>query len=121
MRKNIQLHDTFILFLCGATTMIPSSLSSERNDGGTRKHKRKRKRRIQPERSLQILDGHPGIMELIGDHVGLIRGKEMRLLKEFNEAVIKYNNTNQFCSSDNDEEQNSDSNSSYDDDDNNND
>merc|ERR1712238_266855 len=102
MRKNIQLHDTFILFLCGATTMIPSSLSSERNDGGTRKHKRKRKRRIQPERSLQILDGHPGIMELIGDHVGLIRGKEIRMLKEFNELIIEHTTDENSSDDDND-------------------
>ena len=57
MRENMQLYDTFILLLCGATTMITSS--SKTNDG----------------RSLQILDGHPGIMELIGNYVGLLRGK----------------------------------------------
>ena len=54
MRGNIQLYDTFILLLCGATTMIISSSSLS---------------------SLKILDGHPGIMEFIGDCVGLIRGK----------------------------------------------
>eukprot|EP00751_Fragilariopsis_kerguelensis_P005672 CAMPEP_0170792294 /NCGR_PEP_ID=MMETSP0733-20121128/21788_1 /TAXON_ID=186038 /ORGANISM="Fragilariopsis kerguelensis, Strain L26-C5" /LENGTH=292 /DNA_ID=CAMNT_0011140655 /DNA_START=157 /DNA_END=1035 /DNA_ORIENTATION=+ len=76
MREYIQLHDTFIQFLCGATTTMI-----------TRKRKRKR------ERSLQILDGHPGIMELIGECLGLIRGKEIRMLQEFNELVIKYNNS----------------------------
>eukprot|EP00751_Fragilariopsis_kerguelensis_P027906 CAMPEP_0170861982 /NCGR_PEP_ID=MMETSP0734-20130129/18641_1 /TAXON_ID=186038 /ORGANISM="Fragilariopsis kerguelensis, Strain L26-C5" /LENGTH=50 /DNA_ID=CAMNT_0011236373 /DNA_START=97 /DNA_END=246 /DNA_ORIENTATION=+ len=37
------------------------------------------------ERSLQLLGGQPGIMELIGEYVGLIRGKEFRMLEEFNE------------------------------------
>mmetsp|Transcript_47316 Transcript_47316/g.52724 ORF Transcript_47316/g.52724 Transcript_47316/m.52724 type:complete len:105 (+) Transcript_47316:129-443(+) len=97
---NIQLHDTFILFLCGTTTMIASSLSSsEPDDGGTRKRKRKQKqtrqRKRHPKRALQILDSHPGIMELIGDFVGVIRGKEFRMVTEFNESVIAYNNTYQ--------------------------
>jgi len=104
MRKNIQLHDTFILFLCGATTMITSSSSSlsEPDDGGTRKRKRKQKqtrqRKRHPKRALQILDSHPGIMELIGDFVGVIRGKEFRMLQEFNELVIEYNNTDESSS-----------------------
>jgi len=96
MRENIQLHDTFILFLCGAATMIATSLSSvESSDGGTRTHKRQRK--IHPERSLQILACHPGIMELIGNCLGLIRGKEFRMLQEFNELVIAYNNSSGSC------------------------
>ena len=65
MRENIQLYDTFILFLCGAAT----------------------------ERSLQILDGNPGIMEVIGDYIGLIQGKEIRMLKEFNELVFEHIDT----------------------------
>ena len=90
MRESIQLHDRFILFLCGATTMITlASSSSEPSDCGTCKHKRKRK--IHPEQSLQILDSHPGIMELIGNYVGLKRGKEFRMLKEFNELIIGFN------------------------------
>ena len=61
MRENIQLYDTFILFLCGAATT----------------YKRK-------------MHGYPGIMETIGDYLGLIRGKEIRMLKEFNELVSEY-------------------------------
>merc|ERR1712194_535509 len=72
MRENVELHDTFIQFLCGA-----------------------RKQTIHRQRSLQILDGHPGIMEWIGDYVGLIRGKEFRMLEEFNELAIEYNNTDE--------------------------
>jgi len=89
MRENIQLHDTFILFLCGAATItITTSSSSKFSDGDIRKYTRKRK--IHPERALQILDGHPGIMELIGEYVGVIRGKEFRMLQEFNKLVIEY-------------------------------
>ena len=110
MRENIQLHDTFLQFLCGAKTiMITSSSSSslsEPNDDGTRQCKRKRQ--IHQERSLQILDNHPGIMELIGDYVGLIRGKEIRMLKEFNELVIEYNNKYQSSSDDDDEDDDDD-------------
>ena len=84
MRETIQLDDTFILFMCGAT-------SSELSGVNTRQ--RKRKRKMNPERSLQILDGHPGIMELIGNYAGFIRGKEFRMLQEFNTLVIQYNNT----------------------------
>ena len=105
MRENIQLHGTFILLLCGATTMITSSSSSsssELNDGGTRKHKRSRKRHPE-ERALQILDGHPGIMELIGDYVGLLRGKEIRRLQEFNELVQDYNYVYEISNVDDDD------------------
>mmetsp|Transcript_48509 Transcript_48509/g.54039 ORF Transcript_48509/g.54039 Transcript_48509/m.54039 type:complete len:110 (+) Transcript_48509:2-331(+) len=99
MRKNIQLHDTFILFLCGAATItMTTSSSSKFSDGDIRKYTRKRK--IHRERSLQILDGHPGIMELIGEYVGLIRGKEFRMLEEFNELVIGYENTDESSSDD---------------------
>ena len=96
MRENIQLHDTFILFLWGATTITTSSSSSlsEPSDGGTRKCKRQRKIHPEPKRSLQILDGHPGIMELIGEYTGFIRGKEFRMLQEFNELDIEYITTN---------------------------
>ena len=45
------------------------------------------------ERSLQILDGVPGIMEVIGDYMGLIQGKEIRMLKEFNELVFEHIDT----------------------------
>mmetsp|Transcript_55059 Transcript_55059/g.59666 ORF Transcript_55059/g.59666 Transcript_55059/m.59666 type:complete len:123 (+) Transcript_55059:196-564(+) len=96
MRENMQLHDTFILFLCGAATItITTSSSSKFSDGDIRKYTRKRKihtrkRKIHRERSLQILDGHPGIMEVIGNYVGVIRGKELRMLQEFNELVIEY-------------------------------
>jgi len=75
MRKNMQLHDTFMLLLCGA-----------------------RNQTIHRQRSLQILDGHPGIMEWIGDYAGLLRGKEFRMLEEFNELVIEYNNTDESSS-----------------------
>mmetsp|Transcript_11688 Transcript_11688/g.11398 ORF Transcript_11688/g.11398 Transcript_11688/m.11398 type:complete len:129 (-) Transcript_11688:9-395(-) len=89
MRECIQLHDTFILFLCGAATItITTSSSSKFSDGDIRKYTRKRK--IHPERALQILDGHPGIMEVIGEYVGVIRGKEFRMLQEFDELVIEY-------------------------------
>ena len=118
-RENIQLYHTFILFLCGATTMITSSFSSEPNDGAT--PKRKRKRKIHSERSLQILDGHPGIMELIGDCVGVIRGNEFRMLKAFNELVIEYNNTYQSSSSDDDDDDDDDDSESTSDDDGDND
>mmetsp|Transcript_5436 Transcript_5436/g.5246 ORF Transcript_5436/g.5246 Transcript_5436/m.5246 type:complete len:113 (+) Transcript_5436:1-339(+) len=47
------------------------------------------------ERSLQILGGQPGIMELIGFYIDLLRGKEFRMLEEFNELVIEYNNTDE--------------------------
>jgi len=120
MRENIQLRGTFLLILCGATTMNTSSSSSSSssssgsNEGGTRKHKCTQK--IHREQSLQILDGHPGIMELIGDYVGLIRGKEFRMLTEFNESVIAYNNTYQ-SSSDNDDDVDDDDESSSDNDD----
>jgi len=67
MRENIQLYDNFMLLLCGAVS-------------------------VHRQRSLQILHGHPGIMEVIGDYVGLIRGKELRMLQEFNESVIEYIN-----------------------------
>mmetsp|Transcript_5438 Transcript_5438/g.5248 ORF Transcript_5438/g.5248 Transcript_5438/m.5248 type:complete len:147 (+) Transcript_5438:224-664(+) len=94
MRENIQFHDTFMLFLCGASNMIvSSSSSSELNVGGT--CTRKRKRKIHRQRSLQILGSQPGINELIGDYVGLLRGKEFRMLEEFNELVIEYNNTDE--------------------------
>jgi hypothetical protein len=86
MRENIQLYDTFILFLCGAATI---AITATPRDGGTCKRKHKFKR----ERSLQILDGVPGIMELIGDYIGLIRGKESRMLKEFNELVFEHIDT----------------------------
>jgi len=88
IRENMQLHDTFILFLCGATTMIATSTSS------TEPHH---------ERSLQILGGQPGIMELLGDYIGLLRGKEFRMLEEFNELVIEYNNTDESSSDGNDD------------------
>mmetsp|Transcript_55057 Transcript_55057/g.59663 ORF Transcript_55057/g.59663 Transcript_55057/m.59663 type:complete len:125 (+) Transcript_55057:196-570(+) len=103
MRENMQLHDTFILFLCGAATItITTSSSSKFSDGDIRKYTRKRK--IHPERSLQILDGHPGIMEVIGEYVGVIRGKEFRMLQEFNELVIEYNRdeSNRYDSGDDD-------------------
>merc|ERR1719491_2113501 len=74
-RENIQYHDTFMLLLCGA-----------------------RKRMRHPERALQILDGHPGIMEVIGEYVGVIRGKEFRMLQEFNESVIEYITTEESSS-----------------------
>ena len=80
-----------------------SSSSSKPSDGGTRKHN-KRKRKIYQERSLQILDGYPGIMELIGDYVGLIRGKEIRMLQEFNQLVIVYMNTDDNSSDDDNSE-----------------
>jgi len=67
MRENIQLYDNFMLLLGGAIS-------------------------VHRQRSLQILHGHPGIMEVIGDYVGLIRGKELRMLQEFNELVIEYIN-----------------------------
>ena len=82
MRENIQFHDTFILLLCGAATMIATSSSQ------SYRRSRRCKRPLHHQRPLQILHGHPGIMELIGDCVGLIRGKELRMLKEFNELVI---------------------------------
>ena len=105
MRENIQLHDTFILFLCGTATMNSTALSLlEPSNGSTRKQKRKRK--IHPERALQILDGHPGIMELIGEYVGVIRGKEFWMLQEFNELVIKYFRTDNSRSSDDDHNDN---------------
>jgi len=97
MRECIQLHHTFILFLCGAATItMTTSSSSKFSDGDIRKYTRKRK--IHPERSLQILDGQPGIMELIGEYVGLIQGKEFRMIEEFNELVIEYNNTEESSS-----------------------
>ena len=91
MREYIQLHATFILFLFGVTTIIATSTSSSEPSDGT--HKREQK--MHQERSLQILVSQPGIMELIGDYVGLIQGKEFRMLQEFNELVIEYNNTHQ--------------------------
>ena len=84
--------------------MITSSSSSEHSDGTIRTCKRKQKRHPE-ERALQILDGHPGIMELIGNYVGVIRGKELRMLTEFHELVIEYLNTDDSsssCSSDDD-------------------
>ena len=75
MREYMQLHDTFILFLCAAATMNATTSESESSDSTRRKRK---------------FDSYPGIMELIGDYVGLIRGKEIRMLKEFNELVIEY-------------------------------
>ena len=101
MRENIQLHDTFILFLCGAAAITSTTSSSSKySDGDIRKYTRKRKIHQDQERSLQILDGHPGIMELIGDYVGVIRGKELRMLQEFNDLVIEYHNTYQSSPSD---------------------
>eukprot|EP00751_Fragilariopsis_kerguelensis_P037874 CAMPEP_0170939630 /NCGR_PEP_ID=MMETSP0735-20130129/22083_1 /TAXON_ID=186038 /ORGANISM="Fragilariopsis kerguelensis, Strain L26-C5" /LENGTH=80 /DNA_ID=CAMNT_0011345117 /DNA_START=29 /DNA_END=271 /DNA_ORIENTATION=+ len=69
-----------------------SSSSAEPDDGGTRKRKQKhtRERKRHRERSLQILDGHPGVMEVIGSYVGVIRGKEFRMLQEFNELVMEH-------------------------------
>mmetsp|Transcript_5432 Transcript_5432/g.5242 ORF Transcript_5432/g.5242 Transcript_5432/m.5242 type:complete len:91 (+) Transcript_5432:1-273(+) len=55
------------------------------------------------ERSLQILGGQPGIMELIGFYIDLLRGKEFRMLEEFNELVIEYNNTDESSSDGNDD------------------
>ena len=118
-REHIQLQNTCLLLLCGTTIMSATSLSlslasslslslSEPTDVGTPKHKR--------ERSLQILDGHPGIMELIGDCVGLIRGNEFRMLQEFNELVIEYNNTSQSSSDDDDDDDDDHSESTSDDD-----
>jgi len=111
-RKNIQLYDTFILFLCGASIISLSSEASD--DGGTRTHKREQK--IPPERSLQILDGHPGMMELIGNYVGVIRGQEIRRLQEFNELVIEYSNTGDSSSSSSDDDDDDDSDNSEDED-----
>jgi len=96
MRENIQLYDTFVLFLCGAANRIATS-SLVSKDGGTRK----RKRKPYQERSLQILDGHPGITEMIGEYVGVIRGKEFRMLKEFNELAIEHT-TDESSSNDDD-------------------
>ena len=63
-----------------------STLSEPRTDGSTRKQCRK----IQQERrSLQILDGHLGILELIRDYVGLFRGKKFRTLHDFNDLLIE--------------------------------
>ena len=92
MRENIQLHDTFIQFLCGVITMTATT-STLRTISG-RGRKRQLKQMTHQEQSLQIIDGHPGVMELIGDYVGLIRGKEIRMLQEFNELIIEYTNKN---------------------------
>ena len=94
--------------------------SSSESSGGT---PLRRTQTMYQQRSLQILDGHSGIMELIGDYVGLIRGKELRMLNEFNELVIECTNSyysrsddDDKCSSDDDEENSSDDDDDDDDD-----
>ena len=96
MREHIQLYDTFLVFFCGVTTLITTStlLLSEPCESGTRT----RKRKTHPEQALQLLNGHPGMMELIGDYLGVIRGKELRMLQEFNDLVIDYYKTPQSSS-----------------------
>lgn len=38
--------------------------------------------------ALQLLNGLPGIMELIGNFVGLIYGTKIRILQEFHHLVV---------------------------------
>mmetsp|Transcript_31395 Transcript_31395/g.35130 ORF Transcript_31395/g.35130 Transcript_31395/m.35130 type:complete len:82 (-) Transcript_31395:82-327(-) len=71
-----------------------ATTSSLESSGGTQK--------VHRERALQTLDGHPGIMELIGAYVGFLREKEFRMVKEFNELVNEH--TMEESSSDGDDD-----------------
>ena len=38
-------------------------------------------------RPLQFMYGQTAVMELIGEYAGFIHGKELRMLKEFNDLI----------------------------------
>ena len=68
---------SFLLFLSGA--LSASKL--------TRKHTYKTSRAVSS--SLQLLGAEPGIRELIGDHVGFVRGREARIIRQLTEMLPK--------------------------------
>jgi hypothetical protein len=61
---------SFLLFLSGALSPPMHACSTRRNVS-----------------SLQLLGGKPGILELIGDYVGIVRGREARIIRQLTKLM----------------------------------
>ena len=61
---------SFLLFLSGSHSRPKSACNTHQN--------------VSP---LQLLDGKPGIMELIGDYVGFVRGREARIVRQLTKLM----------------------------------
>ena len=61
---------SFLLFLSGALSAPQHACNTRRSAS-----------------SLQMLDGKPGIRELIGDYVGFVRGREARITRQLTEML----------------------------------
>jgi len=61
---------SFLLFLSGALSRPKHAHSTRRN--------------VSP---LRVLSGKPGILELIGDYVGCVRGREARIVRQLTEML----------------------------------
>jgi hypothetical protein len=61
---------SFLLFLSGTHSGPKDACSTRRNVS-----------------SLQLLGGKPGILELIGDYVGIVRGREARIIRQLTKLM----------------------------------
>lgn len=85
---NIQFHDTFVqIILCGTIILrTPSSASASAFVSASccnTASKTRKEQEQERDQSLPLLNGQPGVMELIGDYTGLRKGKDLRMLQEF--------------------------------------
>ena len=65
-----QARTSFLLFLSGALSAPQNATSTRRSSS-----------------PVETLSGNPGVLELIGDYVGFVRGREERIIRQLTETL----------------------------------